>query len=310
MPRPKFIHSFARYRLEQNGIKLHHKNKRILEPVSHQTIETYNLWQYPEFETYLIKGRPLLDKEDYSENKVARSHEELTYETGLVVASRKPRVLRFKGQKTEYYLTRESPSIKPIVEIPRGHYVEFNEEEDAVMLIGPNSNPEWILYKQKKEGGLGRYGWKGETYEKQESYEELMADYLPEQIEKVEEKIYIKKDIAIGVGLDGYFKGKVVCIPEENFNPLIFVVGVRRSGKSLILTRLLDQIYHKWTKKCIVMDDPMREMDSHCLEWGQNQDLFINKLGLIGEKTRALPLVFLHPFTKSLKDLILDSTNE
>jgi len=74
--------------------------------------------------------------------------------------------------------------------------------------------------------------------------------------------------------------------------------------KTFLHYRLLGNFYHKWRKKCIDLIDIAGEAPNHCLEWKQKQ--FLDKLALIGEQTRALPIVYLTPSTNTLKVVPFD----
>jgi len=178
--------------------------------------------------------------------------------------------------------------------MPNEHYIEIDMENDRVRLIGINSFPYWFIYKKTSVGGYGREG----LLPSELSFEELMRDSTNFPDEDIPDKIPID-ELIVGTCLD---TGRLVTVPQQNFNPIWGIFGIRRSGKSWTLNRLLDLIYHKWNKKCIVMDDPMKEMDEHCLEW-KNQT-FIEQLAQIGESSRSLPLVFLHPKTNTLKNIM------
>ena len=286
----KYAHSFARYRLMQNNMKIYHNSTRILEPINF-----FDKWDYKPFHSEIIKGMPLLD--ELPDTVLMRDYDEFVDKTNLMVSARRPTRLLFGGQKVEYYICMPSTFKRNVDEIPRGHYIEVDVANNKVRLIGPNSLGNWFTYK-KSIVGLGYYN-RGEYFsEPDPAYEDLVKDSINYDGIEIQKKIPIEELI---IGVDMY-TGKIVCIPEENFNPIIGIFGIRRSGKSWTITRLLDNIYHKWKKKCIVMDDPMREMDTHCLEWKNKS--FINQLSKIGETTRALPLVFLHPKTSTLKNIM------
>jgi len=122
----------------------------------------------------------------------------------------------------------------------------------------------------------------------------------PKTKAQIDEVIEID-EIVVGIDLD---TGKIVTIPEETFNPKIFICGKTRQGKTMLHYSLMDNVYHKWQKKCIDLIDISHEAEEHCLEW--SQDKFINEHKIIGQETRALPLVILTPSTTTTKHIPLD----
>ncbi len=301
MVRAKFAHSFARYRLEQSGLKIYHDGKQILTPVNANFRDTDERWNYGEFVTRIKKGIPFLPDSE-KKAKVMRSYEEFIAKTGLMISARRPTIQRFSGQKVEYYLTNYNAFKRDINEIPRGHRVEVDLNRGMARLVGGNSLCKWFYYKKSNIGGKGYWGRKGFLYEKKESYEELLGQFTNFEQKQVEEFVPINEYV-VGIDLDS---GKIVTIPEENFNPVIFICGKRRMGKSLLHYSLMDNVYHKGRKKCVDMIDIAYESLEHSLEW-KNTPKFIDGMyfDLIGQKTRASPMVYLHPSTSTLKNIFL-----
>jgi len=300
MVREKFLHSFARKRLEDNGLKFYQNGKRILTPVNSNFYDTDKRWEYGRFTSHLTKG--ILDSSDFIKTddvRKIRSYEELVNKTGLMISSRGVTNQRFPGQRAEYYLCMADTFKRDLGEIPRGHNIEVNFPQRKARLIGSNSSTNWIVYKKNPPAGKGYYGRKGFFYEDEVSYEDTMTDFLDLEVETSSEPTYIK-EILVGMSSED---GRIVTMPEENFNPIIFICGKRRMGKTFLHYRLLGNFYHKWEKKCIDLIDIAHEAETHSTEW--KQKLFINQLNMIGEETRPLPLVYLTPSTNTLKEVPL-----
>lgn len=293
--RQKFQHSFAKKILADSNLKFYHNGKRILEPVNFNITGCGDRWNYPPFKTEITKGVSLMP-ELKNRTRAIRSYEELASKTGLMISSKSPTVPRFTNQKTEYYLAMQNQFKRDVGEIPRGHMIELNISTRQARLIGRNSWGRWITYEKRPSGGLGHIDT---IYGNELSEEELMMSTYNIEAEEVDIKINIK-EIVVGTSLED---GRIVSIPEENFNPVIFICGKRRQGKTFLHYRLLGNVYHKWRKKCIDMIDIAHEAETHSLEWKQTR--FTNWLSLIGETTRALPLVYLTPSTSNLKNVPL-----
>lgn len=293
----KFSHSFARYRLEQNNLKIYHGNKRILTPVKKNT-NAEEKWEYGPFVTQIVKGRPLTTTQE-RKIRIMRNYEEFVNKTNLMVSSRKPRVTKFSGQKVEYYTTLSSVFKRDVGEIPKKHFIEVDFKNNKARIIGPNSLGVWITYRNTPPANSGYYQRHGFFYQQDPEFNDLYSKMMNYPDVEVPEFIPIK-EIVIGTCLDS---GRLVALPEENFNPVIFICGKRRMGKTWLHYSLLDNYYHKLNKKCIDMIDIAHESETHCLEWKQQQ--FINQLKTIGETTRALPMVYLVPKTNTLKTVPL-----
>lgn len=301
MVRAKFAHSFARHRLEQSGLKIYHDGKQILTPVNSNFRDTDTRWDYGDFVTRIKKGIPFLPDSE-KKARVMRSYEEFIAKTGLMISARRPTMQRFSGQKVEYYLTHYDAFKRDVNEIPRGHRVEVDLNRGMARLVGGNSLGNWFYYKKSNVGGKGYWGRKGFLYEKKQSYEELLGQFTNFEQKQVEEFVPINEYV-VGIDLDS---SKIVCIPEQNFNPVIFICGKRGQGKTILHYSLMDNFYHKGKKKCVDLIDISYEAPEHCLEW-KNLPKFIDgmNLDLIGQTTRALPIVYLTPSTVDLKDIPL-----
>ncbi|MEK0371023.1 MAG: hypothetical protein QQN55_07710 [Nitrosopumilus sp.] len=299
MAREKFQHSFARKRLADNGLKFYHNGKRILTPINSNFSDTDNRWDYGEMISEITKGVSFMP-ELKNKSRLMKSYEELLYKTGLMISTRTPTSQRFSNQKVEYYLCMQNDLKKDFGSIPRGHKVEVNFSNRNARIVGGNSVPRWIVFQKKPPAGLGYYA-RDTFYGYQPSSDELVGEMFNVDAQPQEDVKIKITEIICGTSLED---GRIVTMPELNFNPIIGILGIRRSGKTIFETRLVSNYYHKQNKKCIYMGDPLREMDTHCLEW--NKPFFINRLALIGEKTRADPLVFLHPQTNTLQNIMCE----
>ena len=299
MPREKFQHSFARKRLEENRLKFYHSGKQILTPINSNFRDTDARWEYPSMTSYIIKGMSFMP-ELKDKTRLMRSYEELLQKTGLIISSKSPTIQQSPYQKVEYYLCMQDGLKRDLGTIPRGHNVEVDFPNRKARLIGGNSLRKWITFQRKPPAGLGY--WTRETfYGFQPSTDELMEEMFYIDKTKQEEVKIAIPEIIVGRSLED---GRIVAIPEENFNPIIFICGNRRQGKTFLHYRLLGNFYHKWRKKCIDLIDIAGEAVTHCLEW--QQKVFIDKLAMIGEHTRALPLVYLTPSTNTLRRIPLE----
>ena len=116
--------------------------------------------------------------------------------------------------------------------------------------------------------------------------------FLPD--DKKFEEINIT-DLPIMIAQDG----SLVCIPRrhEPFNAA--AVGKKGTGKSLILHRIVDEIFWLWSQNVIIMND----IQGEDIIWNSpmNNNLWIRNLSALKEKPIALPIVFIYPHTNQLE---------
>ena len=295
MPVSKFKHSFATQRLKENGFKIFHKGNQILKYPFPMDAPPH--WKLPKLETKLQLG---VNLSPYIPTK--RSY--ITYDDvlriGFMISRRKPTVQLKFGQKVEYFLTKKSIRLKDVGEIPKFHKVERNPRTNEYRLIGANSLGKWVSLNIHKKGKfyprISPFGNAGYDVRK-EAKKYMPTGFFDEKPDYSK----IIDEIVVLITEDG----KLACIREERENPIIGIIGRRGEGKSIIRHRFMDNIHHKWNKKCIELNDSMLETDSYCQLWIPKPPTSIfHNLDLINEKTMPLPMVYLHPKTRSLTHIL------
>lgn len=95
--------------------------------------------------------------------------------------------------------------------------------------------------------------------------------------------------------------GKLICIPKTfRDEPVGIIAGMRGSGKTMFLHRILDST-HKYTDTdCLILNDYMNDTLAWNWGWEINGEL---KLKKIGERSIPLPLIHFYPSSHTLKDL-------
>lgn len=101
-------------------------------------------------------------------------------------------------------------------------------------------------------------------------------------------------DIPIMLSVDG----SIVCIPKENETKNVGFIGKKGSGKSLLLHRLVDELFWNGEKVAI-----MNDIQSECFEWNHEQKNWILQLKFLNENPLPLPIIYIYPHTN---DLYLD----
>jgi len=290
MMRHQFKYSYATQRLMENGFKLYNQ-KRILK----YPLKVYPHWKLPVLETRIQKGKPLFSG-NLEKFRILTVYDDL-HDYGIMISKRRPTSTRFYAQKVEYFLTKRS-NLKPDVgDIPEGHYVQLDQATKSFRLVGKNSTKDWFVLHPKR---VGYYQERRSIFDTtgRTSSSNILKKYIPNtQVEKPEFTETIP-EIVLGITPNQ----KILCIQEEKENPTIGIVGKKRFGKSMTKHRIMDCIYNKWGKKCIELNDEMMETDSYCQTW-QPIKIFSN-LELINEVSYPLPMVYLHPNTRTLRDMI------
>ncbi len=289
----KCKHSYATQRLKENKFKIYANSRRILQ----YPFKEDGHWDVPKVETRIQIGLPFLVG-NIHKTRVITDYEDLM-RSGMMISKRSPRLQRFPGQKREYFITKLSqfnPNVPNIGLIPDNHYIERNPRTNEFKLVGDNSDGVWYNHHprihrdfQTRRSPFDQRG--------REGYFDAIKKYLPMQEEEITYSDIIP-EIVLGITEDG----KIVCIQEEKENPTIGIPGKKRHCKSIIKHKILDGTYHKWKKKCVELNDVMMETDSYCQTWKPIK--IWSNLDLINEVSIPLPMVYLHPKTRTLKNMI------
>jgi len=228
MAREKFQYSFARKRLADNKLKFYQNGKQILTPINSNFKGNDDRWNYPDMISQIKKGVSFMP-ELKNKSVLMRDYDELLDKTGLMISSRRPTMKLSPFQKVEYYLCMKHDLRRDMNEIPVGHNVEVDFVNRKARLRGGNSNGKWITFQKKPPPGEGYYS-RPTFYGRETSSDELMEGMfnIDEQQDNAE-PINIP-EIIVGTSLED---GRLVTMPEENFNPIIFICGKRRQGKNI-----------------------------------------------------------------------------
>jgi|TARA_Y100000034_G_C6909373_1_gene423308 hypothetical protein len=289
MVKTPFKHSFATQMLRDSKFKLFADGKQILK----YKLETYPRWKIEPIQTRIKIGR-LLFEGDPTQTRSLMDYEDLL-RYNVMVSRRKPTVQMFHGQKKEYFLTKRT-SYKPDVgTIPEGHSIERKTASGEIRLVGKNSTGRWFNASPRRNRGT-YYEGKSIFDNTQYNHRATMKRYLrlPDE-DRFSEPI---EEIVLGISEDG----RLICLQEERENPTTGFLGKKRHGKSLCKHRKQDNQYWKWGKKIIELNDISMETDSYCQTWKPIKKF--SNLDLIYEHSLPLPIVYLHPTTRTLKYLI------
>lgn len=282
-------HSFACQRLAENNFRFFCKDKQILKPLGYSISDKI-------LKTELPLGR-------LPEQEVIIK--ELSYDDligkGFQIASKSVKGKYFHGQKAEYLIIRQNQFAKDVGEIPEAHKIQFDIVNNKLRLLGKNSSKNWItinpVIKKERKPKFSPRKYRENIDSYKDYIKGLMIDSgitFKEDLETIE-----IPEIPIMRAEGGRL---LVCLKEKRDNPIICLAGMRRQGRSFLTHRIMDGIYHKWNKKEIIINDALRETPTWCLEWEQQR--FIKELAGIGEISLPLPIVYLHPKTNTLKNLI------
>ena len=222
---------------------------------------------------------------------------------GYQISKRRAKGKYFYGQHMEYYLVRNTSGLAHLGSVPPEHRIEFNVVENWIRLVGRNSSGKksylGIISRnapEKKEMNLDDYA---------DVFEDYLQEISPFTYIEQEQKLNIP-EIPILLTSDG----KIVCLPLMKDNPTIGIFGKKGMGKTLLLHRIADCVYHKWHKRVIIGNDIANfQTRSWSLPWdSKKHGYFIKLLEKIGEPTLPLPCVYLTPNESDLKKI--DFENE
>lgn len=287
-------YAFATQKIDRLGNKVFSGDKQILVYVGGK------LWNVPRLETRINKGEIILD-EDQRIIEI-NNHEDLG-RMGFIIVNEKldPDQIYYRGQKRILKLKRISKNVE-MPKIPDGHYVEYSVVNKALRLVGKDSGPygkgPTIPLKRKEKIA-------------ENDYEDILSSFCSVDNES-EKEVTIEKISIPEIPVMITEEGELACLPNEQDEPTVGVIGIRGTGKSLFMHGLSDRGYHKWNRKVVVLNDYMNECHTWALPWVYLTSNFANssmptsfakELAKIGEATMPLPCVYLTPVTSSLIDI-------
>ena len=172
--------------------------------------------------------------------------------------------------------------------IPPDHRVEYDAINKKVRVIGENCDGQWIFLSPQQHTEMA-------VLSDKRYYQEYLKTIMPyNSIKERAEEIDIP-EIPILISVDG----RLICIKETRDNLIMCMAGSKGKGKTLMECRILGQATAKWKKRGINLNDPQQETAPWCLTWEGYKWKELDKLNQIGEISAPLPMVYLHPKTKS-----------
>lgn len=281
-------HLYSQQVLKNQGVKIYSNNSQILQYKEKE--EIYNI---TEFQTKYVLHKYI----SVSNNmiKLIEDYNDL-FRMGFQISRQRVAGKFFNRQQIEYFLIKNTEGISHLGYIPQEHKIEFNFAENWIRLIGRNASGRKIYLKKAKEN----YKTQIRLEDFENIYEEYMQDISPfTYIEEEETKII--EEIPILLTADG----TLICLPQMKDNPTIGIFGKKGRGKSLLLHRLADCVYHKWNKRILIANDGVGfQTKSWNLPWDRDKHSnFVRWLEQIGETTRPLPCVYIYPMTSDTKEI-------
>lgn len=297
-------HSFAQQVLAKNNIKIFSGENQILQvenPILEKEYLDKNFTTSFTLHKHISIGN--------NKSMLIRNYEDLM-KLGFQISRKKPSYSSFRGQKVEYFLIKSYSNLTHTNFIPPGHQIEHNSSENWIKLVGPNCRPRKVYLNAKHKGAGGKpvdlYNYDSAEDNIHSQYESYFQDISPYTYIDKEEIIPIE-EIPILITADG----KLVCIQRMKDNPTIGILGKKGRGKTLLMHGLVDRVHHKWNARCIIMNDGLSfQTKSWSLPWNPNQEghsFFTNWLNQIGESTRPLPCVCLHPNVSDMQEVELEN---
>lgn len=288
-------HSYALKLLAKKGINLFINNKKI-------NFNFSDIFEKPFFQTRLQIGR----KTDRPINIKQITYNDLL-KLGFQITSKRASGKSFYGQKVEYYLIKSDILKHDMGYIPEGHRVDYDVSSGRIKLFGKNSSQGWIFFKVKQQRDINRKITIDSLRNLRKQYDSKLLTGYGHLVEEKSPELIIP-EIPLMIAEDNR---RLVCLPEGRDNPIICISGERRKGKSFLKHRIADGIYNKWNKWYVILNDALRETGTYCLDWEGNNKFIkgweavgMKGLNYIGEPTIPLPIIYLHPKTNSLRNLI------
>lgn len=293
------VHSYCKFILHQNNIEIYQGDKRILSPDTNIYANILSGEREPLKQWRVNKVEPYIETFNFKDRVIGEYTRRITVDelaqlgVGLYSKALNLRKGRAYRQYKEYYLANLKADANPIVSVPKGSMIEYDEPNNSVRLCGARET-NWLMLKPlEKQTGLNA---------KNLSWQE-MFDYSRSHVESAEIKRNIRIDIPkdeIIVGVS-YTKRKVICIPKQKDISRIGIVGKTGEGKSLILHGLACQLTLCWNYPWCHLYDYKGETYPWVLPAGLNEDLvpcdtlFLTMLNKVNLAPNPIPLVWVYP---------------
>ena len=195
-------------------------------------------------------------------------------EKGFKLISRKIKGWN-KGQYVEYKIVKSTKEVKEVTYFPKQHVAIWDKINKRMKLKGPNCRDVRNI--------------KGET---EWAY---LGDKIVDEVVKDKRFIKLIKDaIPVLVADDG----AIVCLPHRHEPNNIAIVGKKGTGKTLMIHRIIEEIFFHLKERVIIMNDIQEE----CETWNtpQQNPMWIDNLRRIGERPIALPIIYVYPHSNTL----------
>lgn len=285
MPSYPFIHSYARFFLKENNLRIKNNGKTLfdsnnppLPPESYLPDYFYTKYSNPILKTGTFKKSNSI--------KQLTSYQDLK-DYGFIINSYAVSDSNRKiyGQRAEYRIRPiEFCGDDTLNNIPKEHQVLHDTINKAFCLKGKNSDNRWVYMETKKE-----------TKKKLSFSDELrLARGLPIRYEADTKNVEIE-GIPIGISWDEW---KLVCIPPWK-NPFVAgYVGKRGKSKSIGLHMTNDFLFNMGHNCCFLND---WKYETHTWNQPMQGADFVNRLNYIGLKPKPLPTVYFTPGTRIME---------
>lgn len=295
-----YRHAYVKQKLFNIGNKIFVNDEQILAP---RTKNECKIWNIKKLNTHIKSNQDLVELGDI---KHLTDYNDLN-RMGFMIVSERASSRYFQRQSVEYALKRFNNYVPSVKNIPAGHKVEYDETNERIRLTGRNAGPlgvgQWVFLTPRSVKKADKYLNILDDTEKIKR--KLLSRYM--QIEETPDIINIP-EIPVMIST----RGEVVCLEEGIDEPVIGIVGGRGSGKTLLAHSILDRVHWKRPKTRIaILNDSLYQtmpwtLPCDRVEHDSNRhgNIFSRGIQKLGEHPLPLPLVFLHPNTDTLRDLV------
>lgn len=297
-------HSYAKQRLFELGNKIFISGEQILVPFNKAA---YHIYDIKPLKTHIKSNSELME-----EGEIKRiDYNDLNRMGWMLVSERvgSGKNRYFVQQSVVYKLKRYNAHIPSNKGMPNNHYVEYDELNQRIRLVGRNSGPLGYGHWQSLEvrGVDKKERYLDAAKDTQQLKRMILSRYM--DLEETPDIINIP-EVPVMISA----QGEVVCLENSRDEPVICIAGARGAGKTMLAHSIIDHAY--WKKpnfRMAILNDSLYQTMQWTLPCDREENdggkplstIFAKGIQRIGEHPLPLPLVFLHPNTDTLKETVL-----
>lgn len=292
--RTPFAHSYGRWWLNKQGIRLYRGKDRIYGvipklPDGFANEDAIGRWKED------IRKIPSVEVGNFKKSESVELIKDygILREFGYRVLSERGKKGFGPSSKIYSLVPRDRLTGVVLTAFPKDHYVEYDRGYRTLRIVGKSSDNQIVFLEKKKDTQLLL-----ENLSFRERSKMILGTL---DLDSLKKKMISINELLVGYSPDD---GRIVTIPLERDPPRMGFVGIAGGGKTICMHSIMNQLYHARGVPFIHLHDEKSEsfLWSRALtsvahsERGVDSDrFFIDRLDLFGLKPIGTPCIYFSP---------------